>query len=128
MADNIAFDANRPFVVYGHRLPGSETFFHIGSGSHGRAFEPTRGKPWRDFIAGTDGRYEVVIIERHSCEARARLREAELIFEHQPETNFHHRKGPHRQVVRGFRKDGSRCSCGPDCYGSEMALREARAN
>jgi hypothetical protein len=61
-----------------------------------------------------------VILEIHACPARARLREAQLIAEHQPVTNYHHKNGPNKQVLEGFTKRGARCCCGAaDCYGQE---------
>nr|WP_170538025.1 hypothetical protein [Ruegeria arenilitoris] len=113
-----------PQVVYGHRFSGTDELFHIGSGSYGRAIKPERGAPWVEYVGDRD--VEVVIIETYQCPARARLREAELIFEMQPVTNHHHRNGPHKQVLRGFTKQGARCDCGAeDCYGREAARREA---
>lgn len=111
-----------PQIVYGHRFPGEEHFFHIGSGTYGRALRPERGGPWREHVGDRD--VEVVIIETHECPARARLREAELIEQLQPMTNHHHRNGPNRQVLRGNTKRGIRCDCGAiDCYGREALDR-----
>jgi hypothetical protein len=115
-----------PEVVYAHFAPGAEKPLHVGSGRLERALSTARGGPWRRYVDKIGGRYEVRILERHSCPARARLREGELIAALQPETNVHHRNGPHRQVLRGFTKGGARCACGaPDCYGAEAAAREA---
>lgn len=115
-------DLNKTEVVYFHRHAISGAVFHIGSGKIDRAFSAQRGVEWLKFTSELDS-YEVEIVEYHQCPARARLREAELIFALQPLTNLHHRKGPHRQVLRGFTKGGQRCDCkAPNCYGLE-ALR-----
>lgn len=107
-----------PQIVYGHRFPGESEIFHIGSGTYSRAIRPERGKPWIDHVADRD--VEVLILETYECPARARLREAELIAKLQPKTNFHHKGGPNKQVIRGFTKRGIRCDCGAvDCYGQE---------
>lgn len=110
--------APEPQIVYGHRFPGEELFFHIGSGTYRRALRPERGVPWCEYVGDQD--VEVVVIETHVCPARARLREAELIAQLQPTTNHHHKNGPNRQVLRGNTKSGIRCDCGADdCYGKE---------
>jgi hypothetical protein len=107
-----------PQIVYGHRFPGDEKLFHIGSGTFSRALRPERGSEWRSHVGDRD--VEVVVLETHSCPARARLREAELISELKPVTNHHHVNGPNPQVLRGFTKRGSRCECDArDCYGKE---------
>jgi len=107
-----------PQIVYGHRFPGDSELFHIGSGTYSRALRPERGAQWRQHVGTRD--VEVVLLEVHHCPARARLREAELIFDLQPATNTHHKGGPNRQVLRGFTKRGERCDCGAqDCYGQE---------
>ncbi len=107
-----------PQIVYGHRFPGEDELFHIGSGKPGRALSPVRGAPWRDYVGDRD--VEVVVLETYTCPARTRLREAQLIHKLQPVTNHHHRNGPHKQVERGFTKGGMRCDCGAtDCYGKE---------
>jgi hypothetical protein len=109
-----------PQIVYGHRFPGETTLFHIGSGTYRRALRPERGAPWLSHVGDKD--VEVVILETHQCPARARLREAQLISELKPATNFHHLDAPNRQVIRGFTKKGSRCECGAlDCYGKEAS-------
>lgn len=106
-------------VVYAHKNALSGELFHIGSGKIDRAFSVQRGAKWLAYVTTLDS-YEVEILEYHHCPARARLREAELIFELQPKTNIHHRKGLHRQALRGFTKRGDPCSCkAPDCYGLE---------
>lgn len=110
-----------PQIIYGHRFPGDDELFHIGSGTYSRALSPVRGAQWIAHVGDND--VEVVILETHECPARARLREAELIAELRPVTNHHHRDGPNRQVLRGFTKRGTRCDCdAKDCYGRE-ALR-----
>jgi hypothetical protein len=115
-----------PQIVYGHRFPGEHDLFHIGSGTYGRALRPERGMSWRTHVG--DRVVEVVVLERHQCPARARLREAELIAELKPVTNSHHSQGPQRQVLRGFTKMGLRCDCGAaDCYGQEALKREPSA-
>jgi hypothetical protein len=117
----VPVDRARPQVVYAHVADG--VIFHIGSGTLARAFAGERSTAWE---ARARAGYAVVILERHACPARARLREAELIHQMQPETNVHHRRGPHRQIIRGFTKQGARCACdAPDCYGVEAARREA---
>ena len=113
---------SEPQIVYAHRFPGDAELFHIGSGTYSRARGPERGAPWKEYVG--ERTVEVVILWTHRCPARARLREAELIFEHQPVTNRHHRNGVHPQVQRGFTKKGVRCDCGvPECYGREAAER-----
>ena len=115
--------ALEPQIVYGHRFPGEEELFHIGSGTYRRALRPERGFPWREHVGNRD--VEVVILETHACPARARLREAQLISKHNPTTNHHHKNGPNKQVLRGFTKQGERCGCGAaDCYGQEALKRE----
>lgn len=110
--------ALEPQIVYGHRFPGEEAVFHIGSGTYGRALRPERGTEWQRHVGDRD--VEVLVLETHACPARARLREAQLIAEHKPVTNYHHRSGPNKQVLRGFTKKGARCACGAeDCYGME---------
>lgn len=117
---------NGRFIVYAHRKPGCAEPFHLGSGSLSRAMAPKRSPIWRQ-IAG-DEPVEVVILESYQCEVRAQLREAQLIQQHQPVANYHHRHGPHPGVLDGRRKKGKRCGCGaPDCYGAEVAAREAAA-
>lgn len=112
----------QPQIVYAHRFPGEERIFHIGSGTHSRALRPERGEAWQDHVGERD--VEVLILETHGCPARARLREAELIAELKPETNYHHRNGPNRQVLRGFTKRGKRCDCGDvACYGKEAETK-----
>jgi hypothetical protein len=112
-----------PQIVYGHRFPGEQELFHIGSGTYARALRPERGTEWRIHVGERD--VEVVVLEIHGCPARARLREAELIAELKPLTNFHHKHGPHPQVLRGFTKRGVRCDCrAPDCYGREPLQRQ----
>ena len=107
-----------PQIVYGHRFPGEDALFHIGSGTYARAIRPERGQSWIDYVGDRD--VEVLVLEIYDCPARARLREAELIAELKPITNFHHRDGPNKQVLRGFTKRGQRCQCGSDsCYGQE---------
>lgn len=109
-----------PQVVYGHRFPGEEEIFHIGSGTYRRAVKPERGAAWKEHVGDRD--VEAVILEVHACPARARLREAQLIAERKPSTNYHHKNGPNRQVLRGYTKRGLRCECGSDdCYGVEAA-------
>ena len=117
-------DPNYPAqVVYGHRLAGTEPIVLIGSGTLARALRPERSPVWQAYVNGRD--VEVVILEQHACPARARLREAELIADRRPILNPHHRQGPHRQVLRGFTKQGLRCACGAaNCYGREAAARE----
>jgi hypothetical protein len=118
----VRIDASPCQVVYGHYASDSEQPFHIGSGTIQRAFSNVRSAEWRRWAARG---YEVKILERHACPARARLREALLIESYQPVTNVHHRSGPHRQVMRGFTKRGLRCDCGAeDCYGREAALAD----
>ncbi len=120
--ERVRVDPSRCQIVYGHYTPGSEQPFHIGSGTMQRAFSDVRSAEWRRLAARG---YEVEILERHACPARARLREALLIESHQPVTNVHHRSGPHPQVMRGFTKRGLRCDCGAeDCYGRKAALAE----
>lgn len=97
-----------PQIVYGHRFPGEEQVFHIGSGTYSRALRPERGAGWQEYVGDRD--VEVVVLEIHTCPARARLREAQLILEHKPVTNHHHKDGPHKQVLRGFTKRGLRCA------------------
>ena len=117
-------DPNYPAqVVYGHRLADTELIVSIGSGTLARALRPERSREWQAYVNDRD--VEVVILEQHACPARARLREAELIAERQPILNRHHRQGPHRQVLRGFTKQGVRCACGAaNCYGREAAERD----
>ena len=111
-----------PQIVYGHRFPGEEELFHIGSGTYSRALKAERGANWREHVGDKD--VEVVVLETHSCPARARLREAELISERKPLTNYHHKSGPNRQVLRGFTKRGAQCDCGAvNCYGREAAQK-----
>ena len=63
---------------------------------------------------------EVVILERHECPARARLRAAELVAELKPKADQDCADGPNRQILRGLDSDGHRCACGAkDCYGEE---------
>ena len=108
----------QPQIVYAHRFPGDDQIFHIGSGTYSRALRPERGSAWKEHVGESD--VEVEILEVHGCPARARLREAELISELRPITNFHHKNGPNRQVLRGYTKRGARCDCGDKhCYGSE---------
>lgn len=118
---NMRFAADTPLepqIVYGHRFPNSESLFHIGSGTYKRALRPERGKKWRDHVGDRD--VEVIVLEIHQCPARARLREAQLISEHQPATNYHHKEGPNQQVLRGYTKRGDQCDCGAEnCYGRE---------
>jgi hypothetical protein len=110
-----------PQVVYAHRIAGETTIFHIGSGPFSRALSNARGTPWQSYVADRD--VEVDVLEVHQCPARARLREAQLIAELQPETNKHHRNGPHAAVLKGHTKKGVRCNCGAsDCYGREVEL------
>lgn len=116
-------DLQRREVVYYHLNPQTNEVFHIGSGSLARAFSDVRGKPWQDYVSNLKS-YEVRVVERHTCPARARLREAELIHEMQPVTDLHHRNGPHMQLLRGFTKAGLRCDCNAtDCYGREAVMR-----
>jgi hypothetical protein len=111
-----------PQIVYGHKFPGEDDVFHIGSGTYTRALRPERGGGWKEHVGNRD--VEVLILETHGCPARARLREAELIAALKPVTNYHHKDGPNRQVVRGFTKRGNRCDCGADnCYGREALDR-----
>ncbi len=111
-----------PQIVYGHRFPGQQQVFHIGSGTYRRALRPERGAGRQEHVGNLD--VEVVVLETHACPARARLREAQLISEHQPLTNHHHINGPNKQVLRGFTKRGVRCGCGAeDCYGEEALNR-----
>ena len=110
--------ALEPQIVYGHRFPEDVTYFHIGSGTYKRALSPVRGASWIQHVGDRD--VEVVVLEVYQCPARARLREAELINLHQPITNHHHKNGPHKQVLAGYTKQGTRCACGAaDCYGEE---------
>ncbi|MCU0727611.1 MAG: hypothetical protein MUE73_17775 [Planctomycetes bacterium] len=115
-------------VVYGLRMQGDERFFHIGSGSERRAHDLNHRSPAvRSFIEtrGGDARVEVVILERHRCPARARLREMELVGRHQPETNTFGRSSIPAGILHGRPKRSKvRCSCGaPDCYGAEVDAR-----
>jgi hypothetical protein len=120
--ERVHVDLSRCQIVYAHYAPGSEQPFHIGSGTIQRAFSALRSDEWRRLAARG---YDVEILERHACPARARLHEAQLIESHQPATNVHHRGGPHRQVIRGFTKQGLRCDCGAeDCYGREAFLAD----
>lgn len=112
-----------PQLVYGHRFLGEDEIFYIGSGTYSRARSTRRGQAWQSHVG--DRAVEIVILEVHSCPARARLREAELIAEQKPLTNEHHKAGPHPQVLRGYTKQGHRCDCSaPDCYGREAMQKE----
>lgn len=107
-----------PQVVYGHRFPGDAKLFHIGSGTYRRALSKRPNKSWREYVGDRD--VEVVILEKHACPARAKLRECELVAELKPITDEQRASGPSKQVLRGFIEDGVRCACGSkDCYGQE---------
>jgi hypothetical protein len=130
MADGDRRDGGTPGgeVVYGLRMRGEDRFFHIGSGSERRARDLTRRSPAvRSYIEarGGDGQVEVVILERHRCPARARLREMERVGLHQPETNTFGRSSiPHGSLDGRPKGSKVRCSCGaPDCYGAEVSAR-----
>jgi hypothetical protein len=115
-------------VVYGHRMVDKPALFHIGSGSERRARTLTnRSALWQNFVEAHGGvtRVEVVILERHYCPARARLREMELVKIHQPDTNRFGCSSMPSAILDG-RPKGSikRCDCGaPDCYGAELTAR-----
>ena len=112
--------------VYAHFVAGSDVPFHIGSGRPERASSSVRGVAWQAHVARLGEAWHAEILEQHRCPARARLREAQLIQQHQPATNHHHRHGPHRQVLQGFAKGGRPCRCGaPDCYRREVEAVEA---
>jgi hypothetical protein len=113
-------------VVYGHKMKSENAFFHIGSGSEKRAYNYIgRGAAWRSYVDAPGGRaqIEVVILERHHCPARARLREMELVGYHQPSTNTFGRLSTPAGILDGRPKGSKeRCDCGaPDCYGAEVA-------
>lgn len=109
-----------PQIVYGHRFTQHSDVFHIGSGTYKRALSPVRSAAWAQHVGVRD--VEVVVLEVYQCPARARLREAELIAQHKPATNHHHKTGPHPQVLAGFTKKGEHCNCGAsDCYGAYVA-------
>ena len=77
-------------VVYGHKIRNEADYFHIGSGSEQRARNFNGRSPsWQKYVDthGGSKHIEVVILERHHCPARARLREMELVAVHQPSTN-----------------------------------------
>lgn len=112
-------------VVYGHRMRGEAGFFHIGSGSERRARTLKGRSPlWREYVDARGGpeKVEVVIIERHHCPARSRLREMELVGAHQPATNRFGRSSIPEAILDGRHKGSKvRCACGsPDCYGAEV--------
>ncbi len=119
-------------VVYGHRFRGEARFFHIGSGSEQRAGTfGGRSARWREIVDGHGGvgEVEVVILERHRCPARARLREMELVALHQPPTNHFGRSSIPGGILDGRPKGSKeRCRCGaPDCYGAEVAAGGPRS-
>ena len=116
-------------VVYGHRIQGEDRYFHIGSGSEQRARHLAgRSSLWRKFVTSRGGiaRIVVEIIERHRCPARARIREMELVYLHQPLTNTFGRRRPFPTSIMAGRPKGAkeRCACNaPDCYGAEIAAK-----
>ena len=115
-------------VVYGHQMRRESALFHIGSGSERRARTLiNRSALWQNFVDTHGGvkRVEVLILERHHCPARARLREMELVKIHQPPTNRFGRSFIPSAILDGRPKGSKkRCNCGaPDCYGAEVAAR-----
>jgi hypothetical protein len=117
-------DANE--VVYAHKMKNEALFFHIGSGSEQRARAfGGRSPRWRTYVKVHGGlaHVEVTILERYCCPARARLREMELVNEHQPVTNGFGRTSIPRGIKDGRPKGSTgRCTCGAsDCYGAEVA-------
>jgi hypothetical protein len=115
-------------VVYGHKLKGEGTFFHIGSGSERRARHFTqRSSRWHEYVnaRGGTGQVEVTILERYHCPARARLREMQLVDLHHPSTNGFGRRSIPAGILDGRPKGSTkRCTCGADdCYGSEVTAR-----
>jgi hypothetical protein len=121
-------------VVYGHKMRNEASYFHIGSGSERRARTlKGRSPAWQHYADSHGGSndVEVVILERHHCPARARLREMELIAIHQPPTNTFGRSSIPAAILDGRPKGSKiRCACGaPDCYGAEvMARRRNRSD
>jgi hypothetical protein len=116
-------------MVYGHRIRSEPNFFHIGSGSEKRSHNLKKRSPlWRNYVDthGSVKNIEVVILERHHCPARARLREMELIAIHQPPTNKFGRSSIPAGILDGRPKGSKkRCDCGAlDCYGAEVANRD----
>ncbi len=108
------------YVVFAHRLPGTSGYFFIGSGPPDHAFRPQRDEIW-NAITSVDP-YEIVVLERHACPARARLREAELVHQHQPSANVRFREGPDAETLGGYIAPGERCDCSaPECHGREAA-------
>ena len=115
-------------VVYGHKMKNETDFFHIGSGSERRARSWNgRSALWRDYVDTHGGRkhIEVVILERHHCPARARLREMDLVAVHHPPTNRFGRLSIPAGILDGRPKGSKlRCACGaPDCYGAKVTAR-----
>src|SRR5688500_11434544 len=77
-------------VVYAHKMKSGSALFHIGSGSEKRAHAfKGRSLRWHEHVNANGGcsQIEVIILERHHCPARARLREMDLVNLHQPVTN-----------------------------------------
>jgi hypothetical protein len=121
-------DSSGSEVVYGHRMRTEAGFFHIGSGSEQRARNfDGRSPAWQAYVNSHGGstQIEVQILERHRCPARARLREMELVHDHQPATNTFGRSSIPSGIQDGRPKGSKkRCTCGaPDCYGAEVTAR-----
>ena len=117
-------------VVYGHKIRNETGYFHIGSGSEQRARILNGRSPlWQHYVDNHGGskHIEVVILERHHCPARARLREMELIAVYQPPTNTFGRLSIPAAILDGRPKGSkSRCACGArDCYGVEVTARRS---
>ena len=117
-------------VVYGHKVRNEMGYFHIGSGSEQRAHNLNgRSALWQHYVDthGGSKHIEVVILERHHCPARARLREMELIAVHQPPTNTFGRTSIPAAILDGRPKGSKiRCACGaPGCYGAEVTARRS---
>ncbi len=115
-------------VVYGLKMRNETTFFHIGSGSEQRArTHDGRSAHFRAYVDAHGGptEIEVSILERHHCPARARLREMELVQQHQPATNSFGRSSIPAGILDGRPKGSKeRCACGAqDCYGAEISAR-----
>jgi hypothetical protein len=115
-------------VVYGHKIRNETGYFHIGSGSEQRAHNlKGRSALRQHYVDAHGGSIEVVILERHHCPARARLREVELMAVHQPPTNTFGRSSIPAAILDGRPKGSKiRCACGAaDCYGVELTAHRS---